>query len=153
MTAATFSTADLERLIPHRLPMRLVEGIVRIDGDFMETTAVVRETWPTANAGCVRAVVLVELIAQSAAALQGWKERHEQDAGIGGLLVGIHSATPKQATVPVGTRLCCSVRISHGATNYLAFEGEVRDTAGVLWLSGSIQAFRPDRDAQPGEGT
>jgi predicted hotdog family 3-hydroxylacyl-ACP dehydratase len=145
------ASIDIEKLIPHRLPMRLVEDIVHVEEQSIETSQIVRDTWPTAEAGQVRTLALVELIAQSAAVLQGWKERHEQAAGQGGLLVGIHHATPMQPTVPVGTRVFCSVRISHGATNYLAFEGQVKDAAGVLWLTGAIQAFRPDPDALPGE--
>jgi predicted hotdog family 3-hydroxylacyl-ACP dehydratase len=148
MTNTTSSTADIEKLIPHRLPMRLVEEIVSIDEDSVETAAVVRDAWPTAHGGVVRTVVLVELVAQSAAVLQGWKERHDKESGTGGLLVGVPEAKPLRGTVPVGTRLRCSVRISHGAPNYLVFEGEVKDNTGVLWLGGSIQAFRPD---QPGE--
>ena len=150
MTETTSSAADIERLIPHRLPMRLVEELVRVDGLSIETGAVVRDSWPTADGGRVRTLVLVELIAQSAAVLQGWKERHEERTGMGGLLVGIPHATPAQLTVPVGTQLVCTVRISHGATNFLAFEGEVKDRSGVLWLNGAIQAFRPDLDAHPG---
>jgi predicted hotdog family 3-hydroxylacyl-ACP dehydratase len=151
MTDTARQAIAVEKLIPHRLPMRLVEDIVTVDEASIETASVVREAWPTASHGCVRALVLVELIAQSAAVLQGWKERHEKKTAIGGLLVGIHHATLAQPTVPLGTRLLCSVRVSHGTTNYLAFEGEVKDAAGVLWLTGAIQAFRPDMDAQPGE--
>ncbi len=142
---------EIERLIPHRLPMRLVEEILRVDEWSVETAAVVRDTWPTAEGTQARTLVLVELIAQSAAVLQGWKERHEKEMGEGGLLVGIHSAIPSQPTIPVGTRLVCSVRISHGATSYLAFEGEVRDAASVVWLTGAIQAFRPELSAPPGD--
>jgi predicted hotdog family 3-hydroxylacyl-ACP dehydratase len=141
---------DIEKLIPHRLPMRIVEEIVTVSERAIETAATVRDSWPTAKGGEARTLVLVELIAQTAAVLQGWKERHEKERGIGGLLVGIHHATPARPTVPVGTQLRCSVQISHGATNYLAFEGQVKDAAGVVWLSGAIQAFRPDMDAQPG---
>jgi predicted hotdog family 3-hydroxylacyl-ACP dehydratase len=144
---------DVEKLIPHRLPMRLVEEMVRVDDQSIETTAVVRETWPTAENGCVRSIVLVELVAQSAAVLQGWKERHEKEAGIGGLLVGIQQATPTQPTVAIGTRLVCNVRISHGAPNYRAFEGEVKDAASMVLLTAAIQAYRPDLDAQPGGPT
>jgi predicted hotdog family 3-hydroxylacyl-ACP dehydratase len=151
MSEPTASQSDIESLIPHRLPMRLVEDILRVDETSIETGSVVREAWPTAEGGHVRALVLVELIAQSAAVLQGWKERHGKEAGIGGLLVGIHTATPARPSVPVGTRLLCSVRTSHGATNYQAFEGEVKDDSGMLWLTGAIQAFRPDRDPLPGE--
>ncbi len=142
---------EIERLIPHRPPMRLVEEIVQVDECSIETAAVVRANWPTAEHGQVRTLVLVELIAQSAAVLQGWKERHDKEMGEGGLLVGIPSAIPSRPTLPVGTHLVCRVRISHGATNYLAFEGEVRDQAAVVWLEGSIQAFRPELSPQPGD--
>ncbi|MBN2574564.1 MAG: hypothetical protein JXP73_08350 [Deltaproteobacteria bacterium] len=147
------ATLDIEKLIPHRRPMRLVEEIVTVGEWAIETAATVRDTWPTAHVGEIRALVLVELIAQSAAVLQGWKERHEKESGIGGLLVGIPHATLARPTVPVGARLSCQVQISHGATNYLAFEGEVRDAAGMVWLRAGIQAFRPDLDPQPGEQT
>jgi predicted hotdog family 3-hydroxylacyl-ACP dehydratase len=146
----TAAPIDVEKLIPHRHPMRLVEEVVTIDEDAVETSSVVRDTWPTAEHGCVRTVVLVELIAQSAAVLQGWKERRENDTALGGLLVGIQHATLTRPTVPVGARLLCTVRISHGLTNYLAFEGEVKDEAGAVWLTGAIQAFRPDGDALAG---
>ena len=151
MSEPTAGALEIERLIPHRPPMRLVEEIVRVDEASIETATVVRDTWPTAESQKVRTLVLVELIAQSAAILQGWKERHEKEMGEGGLLVGIPSAIPSRPTVPIGTRLCCSVRISHGATNYLAFEGEVRDAASVLWLEGAIQAYRPELSASPGD--
>jgi predicted hotdog family 3-hydroxylacyl-ACP dehydratase len=144
MTTATSNDADFERLLPHRRPMRLVEAMERVDDASILTTAVVRDTWPTAANGCVRTLVLIELVAQSAAVLQGWRERHEKETGIGGLLVGIQQLTPARPTLPFGTRLACRVRITHGATNYLAFEGEVKDDAGMVWLTGAIQAYRPD---------
>jgi predicted hotdog family 3-hydroxylacyl-ACP dehydratase len=134
---------DIEQLIPHRLPMRLVEAVVDIDNESIKTTAVVKNTWPTARNGHARTLILIELIAQTAAVLQGWRERHEGKAGMGGLLVGIPEANPQAATIPVGTHLVCSVRISHGMQNYLAFTGQVAGQSGVLWLTGSIQAFRP----------
>jgi predicted hotdog family 3-hydroxylacyl-ACP dehydratase len=141
---------DVERLIPHRLPMRLTEHIVHVDGMSIEATAMVRDTWPTAQDGCARTLMLVELVAQTAAALQGWKERNEHD-GKGGLLVGIPLAVPRVPTIPVGTRLRCAVRITHGAPNYLAFEGDVSSADGTCWLSASIQAYRPDESEQTGD--
>ena len=137
------ASMDIERLIPQRLPMRIAESVACVDDISIVVTATVRATWPTARDGCARTLMLVELVAQASAALQGWKERHEKD-GTGGLLVGIHSATPRAATIPVGTSLTCSVRITHGAPNYLAFDGEVADDQGTLWMTASIQAYRPE---------
>jgi predicted hotdog family 3-hydroxylacyl-ACP dehydratase len=142
---------DIDRLIPHRPPMRIVEGVVAIDENSIESSCTVRDTWPTAEQGRVRSLMLVELIAQTAAVLQGWKERHEKQVGEGGLLVGIHSAKLAQPSIPVGTRLFCAVRISHGAQSYLAFDGEVRDDKGTIWMTGSIQAFRPEDPNKAGD--
>ena len=135
---------DIEQLILYRLFMRLVESVASVDNASIRTTAVVRDAWPTVRDGRARTLILIELIAQTAAVLQGWRERNEDKAGIGGLLVGIPEAKPHAPTIPVGTALVCSVRISHGAQNYLAFSGQVTGTDCAIWLTGSIQAYRPD---------
>jgi predicted hotdog family 3-hydroxylacyl-ACP dehydratase len=135
---------DLDRLIPHRPPMRLVEEVAFIDETSIEVACTVRGTWPTVDHGHAQTLILVELIAQTAGALQGWRERHEKPIGEGGLLVGIPDARFAVPRIPVGTPLRCAVRVAHGAQSYLAFDGEVRDDHGKSWLTGSIQAFRPD---------
>ena len=142
---------DIEQLIPHRLPMRLVESIASVDDATVVTRARVSDTWPTVRDGRAQTLILIELIAQTAAVLQGWRERSEGKAGTGGLLVGIPEAKPQTTTIPVGTHLVCTVHISHGAQNYLAFTGQVAGADGVLWLAGSIQAYRPDNLETLGE--
>lgn len=139
---------DIDRLIPQRPPMRIVEAVAAIDDVSIKGTATVRASWPTARDGKARTLMLVELIAQTAAVLQGWKERHEKEIGEGGLLVGVQGAKLAAATIPVGTNLVCAVRISHGVQSYLAFDGEVRDDQGTVWLTGSIQAFRPENNQE-----
>jgi len=135
---------DIERLIPQRPPMRIVEAVAAIDEVSIESRSTVRTSWPTVQDGKARSLMLIELIAQTAAVLQGWKERHQKESGEGGLLVGVQGAKFAAASIPVGTVLVCTVRISHGVQSYLAFDGEVRDDQGVVWLTGSIQAFRPE---------
>jgi predicted hotdog family 3-hydroxylacyl-ACP dehydratase len=147
------ASVDVEALIPHRLPMRLVETITSVDEVNVVTTAVVRDTWPTVREGRAQTLMLIELIAQTAAVLQGWRERHTGKAGSGGLLVGIHEAKAQTTTLPVGTPLICTVHITHGAQNYLAFTGQVVGTDGAPWLTGSIQAYRPDSLETPGESS
>lgn len=135
---------NIDRLIPQRPPMRIVEAVAAIDELSIESTCTVRASWPTAADGEARTLMLIELIAQTAAVLQGWKERHEKEIGEGGLLVGVQGAKLAAPSIPVGTNLVCAVRISHGVQSYLAFDGEVRDDKGAVWLTGSIQAFRPE---------
>jgi predicted hotdog family 3-hydroxylacyl-ACP dehydratase len=141
---------DIEKLIPHRAPMRLAQTIVAIEDEAIETISVVQDSWPTARHGQVRTLVLIEVIAQTAAALQGWRDRNHGEGRGGGLLVGVPEAKLHKSALPVGSRLRCFVHISHGAPNYLAFEGRVEDADGTRWLSGSIQAFRPDEPLLPG---
>jgi len=138
--------AEVESLIPHRLPMRLVESFDQPVEDSIVAFAEVREAWPTVCDGNAQTLMLIELIAQTAAVLQGFRERAEEDdkPATGGLLVGIPALQVTKPRIAVGTQLICNVSISHGAQNYLAFEGRVTDTAGTLWLTGSIQAYRPD---------
>lgn len=143
--------STIEDLIPHRLAMRLAGEVVKVDDQSIEVAAVVQDSWPTAHDGQARTLVLIELVAQAAAALQGWRERQKDQPATGGLLVGIQEAKLHTATIPVGTHLLCFARISHGAPNYLAFDGRVTDAGGALLLSGSIQAYRPDGPGQPGD--
>ncbi len=140
---------DLDRLIPHRPPMRLVEGIAAVDEACIECVCSVRPTWPTVEEGCVRSLVLLEVLAQTAAVLQEWKEQHLKAIGEGGLLVGIPEAMLAAPTLPVGTALTCRVRAAHGVSSYRVFEGEVRDQQGRLWVKASIQAFRPQPAHNP----
>jgi len=41
------ASLDVEELIPHRLPMRLVESITSVDDANIVARALVRDTWPT----------------------------------------------------------------------------------------------------------
>jgi predicted hotdog family 3-hydroxylacyl-ACP dehydratase len=136
--------AEVESLIPHRLPMRLVESFETPADISIVAFAEVRESWPTVSHGNAQTLMLIELIAQTAAVLQGFRERAENKPATGGLLVGIPALQVTKPRIAVGTQLVCNVSISHGAQNYLAFEGRVNDTSGTLWLTGSIQAYRPD---------
>ena len=136
--------ADVEALIPHRGPMRLVEGFERPVDQRVVAFAEVRETWPTVQDGSAQTLLLIELVAQAGGVLQGWRERAENKIATGGLLVGIPQMEMAKPWIPVGPKLVCDVGITHGTQNYLAFEGRVRDIDGTVWLTGAIQAYRPD---------
>jgi predicted hotdog family 3-hydroxylacyl-ACP dehydratase len=136
--------AEIESLIPHRLPMRLVESFENPTERGIVAFAEVRESWPTVRDGSAQTLILIELIAQTAAVLQGFRERAESKPATGGLLVGISSLQMTSPRIAVGTKLVCTASVSYGVQNYLAFEGQVTDTTGTLWLTSSIQAYRPD---------
>jgi len=133
---------DIETLMPHRVPMRIVERVAAVEQHEIETVSEVRETWPTCVDGRVMALTLIELIAQSASALQGWRERGARGAGRG-FLVGVREARFSRASLPVGMKLHCFVRISHGVESYCAFDGRVVDESGEEIAVAAVQAYRP----------
>ena len=65
---------DLDKLMPHREPMRLVKRVMDVGRDWAITESVVREGWPLCRGDSVNPVVLVELVAQSATVFLGWRE-------------------------------------------------------------------------------
>jgi predicted hotdog family 3-hydroxylacyl-ACP dehydratase len=141
------SSCDIESLIPHRAPMRIVERVCAADDSSIETVSTVRETWPTLEAGHVGGLMLVELIAQSAAALAGWIDREEGGGTKPGYLVGVPRAEICRPRVRVGTVLRCHARITQAIDNYRAFEGRVTDDAGAQLVTATIQAIRPDEES------
>ncbi len=145
-SAALERLEAIESLVPQRLPIRLVEELRKVEGDEAHTWAVVRSSWPTVQQGHARTIVLIELIAQSAAALMGWRARHQEAAEPPGMLVGVPSAAWSRPVIPVGTPLLTHVRITRGFSRFAAFEGRVCDEAGQLWMEASIQAYRPTQD-------
>ncbi len=85
---------DLDKLMPHREPMRLVKRVMDVGRDWAITESVVREGWPLCRGDSVNPVVLVELVAQSATVFLGWREMQEkgEDFEGRGWLVGIREA-------------------------------------------------------------
>jgi predicted hotdog family 3-hydroxylacyl-ACP dehydratase len=81
---------EVESLVPHRLPMRLVERLLEIDGQNGIVEALVRADCPLVDEnGQLEDVALIELIAQSFAALRGYVDRREGLPVRQGFLVGI----------------------------------------------------------------
>lgn len=141
------SSYDIETLIPHRCPMRIVEQVRAATDETIETVSTVRDTWPTVQNGNARTVMLIELVAQTAAALAGWMERNETTAKGHGYLVGVPHAELRRPVVPVGTVLYCSAHVTQAIDNFRAFDGRVTDQNGEELASASIQALRPDEEA------
>jgi predicted hotdog family 3-hydroxylacyl-ACP dehydratase len=98
---------DIDTLVPQRRPMRLIDEIIAITGQTATTAATVAPTWPTVTGRAAHVVVLIELVAQTAAAIGGYKAM--MDPGDGhtkkGMLVGIKQAAFAIDTIPLHTRI------------------------------------------------
>lgn len=117
---------DIERLIPHRGRMKLVDQIIRADDSFAETEAIVTDRWPLFQDNAVSPLVLIELAAQTAAVCIGWKKL--RDTGVQGegrgWLVGIKSAGLNTEEIALNTKIRTRARITISMDNYTEIQGK-----------------------------
>ena len=136
---------DIETMIPHRGRMKLIEKVVAVDDQKAVTVATTSEDWPLYRDGSVDVLVTIELVAQTAALLEGWKRLRSGRGGTTGWLVGIKSADFSLPRIPVPDTLTTEVTKSYAVEGYAVFDGTVRMDDRVL-ATLSVQAFRPEAD-------
>ncbi len=114
-----------EELIPHRLPMRLVERLLEIDGKNGVVEALVAAECPLVDeAGRLEDIALIELIAQGYAALKGYLDRLEDKPVRQGFLVGIKKLV-RLETAKVGERLRIEIRTLAELDDFAVAEGQI----------------------------
>lgn len=136
---------DIESLIPHRAPIKMITEVIELNGNSGAAAAVVNENWPLCDGQAVRSLILIEAIAQTAAIVEGDKRRKEGKSGAKGWLVGIKSAEFKQDTIPVNTRITVQVRSLYAMDSYGVIEGVVKSGDDIL-LTAVLQAMRLNTD-------
>jgi len=133
----------IESFLPHRGRMRVAQRIARVQSGLCEVEAEVLPSCPLVSEDRADSVVLLELLAQTAAAMTGWEERETPGGGGRGFLVGSRFFTTLHPTVPVGT-ICRSIVASlRQRDNYRVFQGQVAGPDGSVLAEGELQAFRP----------
>jgi predicted hotdog family 3-hydroxylacyl-ACP dehydratase len=131
---------EIERLIPHRNRMKLLDAIISADGSQATTESVVGERWPLVENASASPLVLIELVAQTSAVCIGWQEA--QEAGDGpidgkGWLVGIKTAAFFTGPIAVGTRIQTQTVIRFSIDDYTEISGRTmagRDCLGDIVL-------------------
>lgn len=134
---------DIEAMIPHRDRMRLIDEVVEVDDEKAVTAATVKEDWPLYRDGFVDILVTIELVAQTAALLEGWKRLQSGLGGASGWLVGIKTADFRCPRLLVPAILITEVRQSYALEGYAVFSGTVRMGEEIV-ATLSIQTFRPE---------
>jgi len=124
---------DAEELVPHRLPMRLVERLLEIEGHNGCVEALVRSDCPLVDEnGLLEDVALIELIAQGYAALKGYVDRRDGLPVRQGFLVGIKKLV-RLHSARVGD--CLQIRI-----NTLVELDNVAVAEGEIWADKTLIA-------------
>ena len=138
---------DIETLIPHRDRMRLITEVLQVDEERAVTSATTRETWPLFAGGFVDTLVTIELVAQTAALMEGWKRLQAGRSGATGWLVGIKNAEFRGMRIPVNETLVTEVRRSYALEGYAVFTGTISIGSEPI-ATMQIQAFRPEGAAE-----
>ena len=136
------SPLDIDHLIPHRAPLRLIDRILQADNDHLEAIAVVKKTWPLCSSEGTDVILAIEVIAQAAAALHGYRKGWQDEPRVG-FLVGIRDARFYVQYLPLKAELTVNVKIVSLLGNYCVFKGEVR-LADELICKAQVQAIEPD---------
>lgn len=136
---------DIESLIPHREPIKIITEIIELRDDLGITAAVVNERWPLCDGHSVDVLVLIEAIAQTSAIVEGHKRMLQGKSGAKGWLVGIKSAEFSTASVALGTRITVFVRSPYSFENYGVIDGIVKAGDDIL-VTAVLQAIRLNDD-------
>jgi len=129
-----------ERLIPHRLPMRLIDTLEAFDGE----TATVRVRSFRDNPlleddGTLTTVALLELLAQSYAAIQGYLDRAAGNPVRHGYLVGSRRFAFFHAAKPAD-ELRVELHTVGSFNGFALVEGQIR-RGNLLLAEGSIKLY------------
>jgi len=135
---------DIEALIPHRDRMKMINDVLDVNDDTAVTSSLVSNRWPLRQGSFVDPIVLIEVVAQTAAAHIRWKKGVDKGGG-GGWLVGIKNADFFLDLIPLHTVLITTVKNLSSAENYNVLEGTVM-TGTDLLARIQIQVFRSDSD-------
>lgn len=138
-----FHDVPIEALIPHRDRMRLVDRLLAADEGRAVSAADTAEDWPLWRGGAIDSVVTIELVAQTAALLEGWKRLLTGRGSVSGWLVGIKSADFRRPSLPVPATLVTEVAKSYALENYAVYDGTV-SLDGEIVAAVSIQTVRAE---------
>ena len=128
-------TVEIESLVPHRWPMLLISEIVSFDARSASTRSVVADHWPLVDGQSANVMVLIELVAQTAAVNNGWELRQREGAAADnrGWIVGIKSARFHLDVLTVGTTILVE------STNQLEYDN-FRVVHGIASIDGTVAA-------------
>lgn len=144
----------IERLLPHRPPMLLLDALVAHDEDSAECTVVIREssTFYERARGGVPAWVALEYCAQCVAAYAGARARDAGGAPQLGLLVAARELTLHADLFRAGETLHVRARREFGEARVGRFVCEVT-RAGAVVASATLSVYLPDRGGAPDAST
>lgn len=136
---------NIEKLIPHRDRLKLIDEILEADDKRAVTAATVNERWPLFEEGSVNPIILIELTAQTTGIAVGNKRYKETGKGVYGWIVGVKKVVFSTGRIPLGSRLVIRVSPAYDHEGYAVFKGTVENGLDQKILCKmDIQVFSPE---------
>ncbi|HEX4081052.1 MAG TPA: hypothetical protein VHX61_19485 [Rhizomicrobium sp.] len=137
------TTAFIDDLIVHRLPMRLLDRIISLSEGEVVADAVVRPDNPFFEPGRgLPAYVGLEMMAQAIAALDGEKRRNSSRPAKIGFLLGCRRYMSRVPIFAEGTRLTVRAKMVFEDNEMLAFDCGIEDSNGAL-ATANLKVYAP----------
>jgi predicted hotdog family 3-hydroxylacyl-ACP dehydratase len=136
---------DIESLIPHRDRIKMISEVLEITPESAVAGAIVKSDWPLCDGNTVSPIVLIEVVAQTGAVIDGYKRKKQGKASGKGWLVGVKDAQFNVDEISVGTNLVASVSNSYSFDNYSVIKGIVKTGEEILAVI-FLQAIRMNED-------
>ena len=148
VTPAEF--VPVRELVPQRPPMLLLDAVTAWDGEVLQCASTVRAGWLLVEGDDMPAAALLEVMAQTVAALHGLQGRARGEAVRVGLLLGCRALALHVPRVAVGATLIATARQVFSMDAIAEFECRVELAEGSPCLAeGSLQVIRGELEAQP----
>ncbi len=138
--------ADTEAYMPHRSPLRLVHSLLRVEDSYGEARTVLNAgDVGVGPDGTVEAAVLLEMVAQTYAAAQGYQDRNAGKPANLGYLVGVSDFRVERRP-RAGQPLTIRIKSSCSFGSFYLVDGQVLCEDQIV-AGGTLKVW-----VQPGTG-
>jgi predicted hotdog family 3-hydroxylacyl-ACP dehydratase len=135
---------DIDALIPHRPPMRLIDRVIEIEGDTITALASVPANGPFVSAGAdPPGYVVVEMMAQTVGAWDGWQRRQRGDGPEVGFLLGTRRLRCDRPTLVPGTTVRIEARMLFSDGELASFACTAREGGAEPFAEATLNVFCP----------
>lgn len=134
---------DIERLVPHREPIRFIDRLLECTEDSAVAEAILKADNVLADIdGAVSSVIFIELIAQTYAAFKGYLESVRGKPAKKGFLVAVRDLAIT-GVLAVGDRVIINVKTGTIFGAFAVIDGTVFKD-GVQLASANLKLWMPD---------
>ena len=132
---------DLQALLPHQPPMRMLGHLLALDADRIHCNAIIAADNPLLRDGRFPAIGGLELLAQAAGALFG--SRSAEKAAQPGAIVRVKRFSLQPISVAVGTELHIHASFRGASADAALFDGQVLLAEQCLFSGSLMIAILP----------